>query len=1171
MGFIQTIRLMLDRGALMQMQRDAAAASQMVAQTLTQELGNGKSAEQAVLKYATRLRRVFEKTNEDLRVKVSKGLISPAEAEKAAVDLGNRMTAKLAQAMRAGIGRNLNKDLKKKVIDAMVPKPEELKFAAQNAVSRMWSQLSSSFRIPDLKLINIPGAEPLSGKVSRKLMTQAKGDTLEHARLVREHTNAIRVQNTTLTRTGQLLQMLGVNVRKLSAEYRSLGGSTKMVTQSTAQLVSQGKFLQAILGGIGAAAIRTGAAFAGMFAFQRLGQVMKESLVVAADTEATYARLAVTLADFGVAADQAWVKVEPLMKQLSGMGYKPTFTAEVLATLVQITGNYEESLRGVVPVLDLVVSRHMTWETAARVVGRAIIGDIGHIQRHGIFLDKTKNTLDQIIERFKDEAFQRSLTLRGQLDRASVAWFNFQNAMGQVLAQAMRNVKFFDTLTVSVTALTSVFQGQRGLIEIFVRVAGWFMKFVAMTAILVDSIGTVVRTIWNFGALMVVFAQNTYERTTETWGKMWRNMYQVALLGAEKIASVVKTMTFGLIDGTEKIRGLAEANLAELAKLGRSDPGSQRAQRFNNAATRLMMGMQGMSTDVPDNPLDRGMALGSAGHIIAREEEKLNKEILQLRKNAFSENADRSERAMERLNELYDQQVERLKDVGDNKAKQMVIENHMTTIEKIRSDLAKRRAADEKKAAKDSEVNTRIALLARIALLDKEEDSVRALQELTEIERTLRAERDRTSASTERYFVLTDRLLKIEQAREAVRDKQFERNDLEITKLAEMVELDVDRADAIRQLTDMQARLIEQSNDMNQTQEDRVRIQRQLLDITKAIGIEDDIVSNQIDRYKEWLRVAEKREMAEYRLVALRKTLQDRLDKEAMTQERRLRIEEQLRDVMLSLEGKFDLRSMTRAVSSIDDMVKNGKNRAEGLAMAIKLQDQLNNAMEAGNLTLEEQLQVYAMLERIRRKIIQLHKPELNFWKDLKDTFATELVPAIENSARNMADHVVTAFERMSSSLKDFGRNAKEALKSIPASVLAAMTDGVRQIAQDKIKEHIAEAAGEAAIGFGMLAKGNAKGAGLAFKSSAMHMLAAAKWGLLGGAAGAATTGLLGGPGSSSSGRNAKADKQLGPDITIYIDGVDPGNTRHQLLVGNTLKQYEERYGTRARINPSGG
>jgi hypothetical protein len=141
------------------------------------------------------------------------------------------------------------------------------------------------------------------------------------------------------------------------------------------------------------------------------------------------------------------------------------------------------------------------------------------------------------------------------------------------------------------------------------------------------------------------------------------------------------------------------------------------------------------------------------------------------------------------------------------------------------------------------------------------------------------------------------------------------------------------------------------------------------------------------------------------------------------------------------------------------------------------------------------------LLERLRKRQLQLAAPELDFINEFKTRMKEDMLPTIEKSSATMADHVVSGFERMTSAMNAFTmNNGWKMMERTAKSVAAAMTDALRSIAADKVREHIAEAAGQMAKGFGLLALKDIKGAGAAFKSAGLHTLAAAKWGLLGGA-----------------------------------------------------------------------
>lgn len=128
----------------------------------------------------------------------------------------------------------------------------------------------------------------------------------------------------------------------------------------------------------------------------------------------------------------------------------------------------------------------------------------------------------------------------------------------------------------------------------------------------------------------------------------------------------------------------------------------------------------------------------------------------------------------------------------------------------------------------------------------------------------------------------------------------------------------------------------------------------------------------------------------------------------------------------------------------------------------------------------------------------------------------------------------------------------------------ASILNGVAQVAATKVAENIAKALG--AIGDGLL--GNPAG----YAAAASYGKAAAAWAAVGGIASAAAGGVSGG-GSASAfragdtiARGSDSLNRDGGDIIIYLDGVDPNNSRHQRLIGETARQYQQRYGGRVRV-----
>jgi TP901 family phage tail tape measure protein len=126
---------------------------------------------------------------------------------------------------------------------------------------------------------------------------------------------------------------------------------------------------------------------------------------------------------------------------------------------------------------------------------------------------------------------------------------------------------------------------------------------------------------------------------------------------------------------------------------------------------------------------------------------------------------------------------------------------------------------------------------------------------------------------------------------------------------------------------------------------------------------------------------------------------------------------------------------------------------------------------------------------------------------------------------------------------------------------------GVAEIARVKARQALAEAVQLTATSFAALAVGNAKGAALAGKAAAKYAASAAMWSALAGSVAGLSAG--GGRGGGAGAAGAMSDTsvtQAGPDINIYLDGVDPSNPRHQALVGETYRMYQQRTGSNVRL-----
>jgi hypothetical protein len=165
------------------------------------------------------------------------------------------------------------------------------------------------------------------------------------------------------------------------------------------------------------------------------------------------------------------------------------------------------------------------------------------------------------------------------------------------------------------------------------------------------------------------------------------------------------------------------------------------------------------------------------------------------------------------------------------------------------------------------------------------------------------------------------------------------------------------------------------------------------------------------------------------------------------------------------------------------------------------------------------------------------------------------------------------------------GANAGEVIATLAKGMAAALLNGLAQYANGKVSENVAQAFESFATGLQLAANpATAYLAPIAYSAGKGYLLSAAKWGLVAGAAGAAAGAASGGGGGGGGGGSkpkssrdaaggvAQNAQKSGPQIHVYVDGMDPRNPRHQQLTQQTLQGVQERYGQTGAVtyHPAG-
>jgi hypothetical protein len=265
--------------------------------------------------------------------------------------------------------------------------------------------------------------------------------------------------------------------------------------------------------------------------------------------------------------------------------------------------------------------------------------------------------------------------------------------------------------------------------------------------------------------------------------------------------------------------------------------------------------------------------------------------------------------------------------------------------------------------------------------------------------------------------------------------------------------------------------------------------------------------------------------------------------------------------------------------------------RQRAYDIEVDLTAQRDKAAKAGNLREELRLQqlinqIHPVAEKTDAKpdANTPAKAEADRLRQLKKVQfgAKDLLGAIHEGAMKAADGMSDAFTNSFEMIFSGMGNLHSAFTAMWKGMGQAVANGIADEAKGHSKKETAAAVSATAEAIGMAARLDPKAGGM-FLSAAEHLAAAAAWSALAGGAGAASNALggKGGGGGGSSSPSSSRDagsgvaqnaKKAGPQIHIYVDGMDPRNPRHQQLTQETLKGVAERYGQTGSVtyHPAG-
>lgn len=193
---------------------------------------------------------------------------------------------------------------------------------------------------------------------------------------------------------------------------------------------------------------------AGAFALHRIAAFGESLFHTAAEADAIWNRLTGTLELAGIEFSNVSDEIRRNAREM-----QDTTTvgdeefATVLTTLVSVSQDYEGSLRNVSLVADLAAARHIDLETAAQLVGKAMVGVTGTLKKYGIVVKEGDDAVETMRKRFKGMAENETRTLAGQVKQLGNEWDDFKEALGRALSQAGGGSSIITTMTQTVKTL----------------------------------------------------------------------------------------------------------------------------------------------------------------------------------------------------------------------------------------------------------------------------------------------------------------------------------------------------------------------------------------------------------------------------------------------------------------------------------------------------------------------------------------------------------------------------------------------------------------------------------------------------------------------------------------------------------------------------------------------
>jgi len=192
---------------------------------------------------------------------------------------------------------------------------------------------------------------------------------------------------------------------------------------------------------------------------------LSDSARAAAEADVSSDRLRTSIEATGKSYEQYAKQIDAAAEAGLKLAFDDEDVLDALSTLTQTTGDAETALQDLAIAEDLARGKGISLATASEIVGKVAAGNTGILSRYGIVLKDgatAAEALAAIQTRYAGQAEAYGESTAGALDRARVAFANFQEEIGGILGPAQGLIALLPGLSSGFSLVSSAVGSMSG-------------------------------------------------------------------------------------------------------------------------------------------------------------------------------------------------------------------------------------------------------------------------------------------------------------------------------------------------------------------------------------------------------------------------------------------------------------------------------------------------------------------------------------------------------------------------------------------------------------------------------------------------------------------------------------------------------------------------------------